>query len=160
MEHVSKWKLRGYTCLHKATEVCSCVCKYTRVLPPLPKGETTLCLQHTTQGSVLQRDITPSSLSCNCTHIEVHHIALKREDTTERKEATADGGDPAPTSSVNREKLLLLSCVQRRTVPPLTAGGSAAWSIKGNKPNMNRKDGAMQSCLAEVDNKGHGDFGS
>lgn len=105
------------------------MCIYTHVLPPLPEGGMTLCLQHS-QGVVC--DITPSSHLCNSTDIKVQHIALRREDTHQRQEAIADGGAPAPTFSVNRENLLLLSCVERRTAPPSPpAGGSEAWRIKG-----------------------------
>lgn len=122
------------TCVYTKPPRCARVCVNTPVSSlPFPRVGWPCAFS---TGRVLQCDITPSSLLCNCTHIKAQHIALRREDIHERQEAIADGSAPAPTSSVNREKLLLLSCVERRTVhPPCpTAGGSEAWHIKGWNP--------------------------
>lgn len=81
---------------------------------------------------------------CNSTDIEAKRVALRREDTHGRREASADGGAPAPASPLSKEKSLLLAGPQvslavslgggghgRDRPPPPTAGGSEAEHVDG-----------------------------
>lgn len=65
---------------------------------------------------------------CNSTDIKAKHVALRREDTHGRREASAHGGASAPTSPVSREKSLLLTGPQ---VSSAVSGGERPPTLLG-----------------------------
>lgn len=70
---------------------------------------------------------------CNSTDIEAKRIALRREDTHGRREASADGGAPAPASPLSKEKSLLLAGPQ---VSLAVSGGGGDTDGTGPPPPL------------------------